>query len=84
MACNRALSRQNGAAAAWPECRRVDGEIAAKVDKVDEVCFREKIAPLLSDPGVEFIGEINEHSKTEFLGEAQALARMDNGGYLSP
>src|SRR5438876_2260700 len=48
-------------------------KIAAKVDKVDEAYFREKIAPLLSDPGVEFIGEINERSKTDFLGEAQAL-----------
>jgi glycosyltransferase involved in cell wall biosynthesis len=48
-------------------------KIAAKVDKVDEAYFREKIAPLLSDPGVEFIGEINERSKIEFLGEAQAL-----------
>ena len=48
-------------------------KIAAKVDKVDEAYFREKIAPLLSDPGVEFIGEINERSKTGFLGEAQAL-----------
>ena len=40
---------------------------------MDEAYFREKIAPLLSDPGVEFIGEINERSKTEFLGEALAL-----------
>ena len=48
-------------------------KIAAKVDKVDEAYFREKIVPLLNDPGVEFIGEINERSKTEFLGEAQAL-----------
>jgi glycosyltransferase involved in cell wall biosynthesis len=48
-------------------------KIAAKVDKVDEAYFREKIAPLLNDPGVEFIGEINERRKTEFLGEAQAL-----------
>src|ERR1700737_3336296 len=48
-------------------------KIAAKIDKVDESYFREKIVPLLSDPGVEFIGEINERSKTEFLGEAQAL-----------
>jgi glycosyltransferase involved in cell wall biosynthesis len=48
-------------------------KIAAKVDKVDEAYFREQIAPLLSAPGVEFIGEINERSKTEFLGEAQAL-----------
>jgi glycosyltransferase involved in cell wall biosynthesis len=48
-------------------------KIAAKVDKIDEAYFREKIAPLLSDPGVEFIGEINERGKTEFLGEALAL-----------
>jgi glycosyltransferase involved in cell wall biosynthesis len=48
-------------------------KIAAKVDKVDEAYFRERIAPLLSDPGVEFIGEINERSKSEFLGEALAL-----------
>src|ERR1700731_2572183 len=48
-------------------------KIAAKVDKVDEAYFREKIVPLLNDPGVEFIGEINERSKAEFLGEAQAL-----------
>ena len=48
-------------------------KIAAKVDKVDEAYFREKIAPLLSDPGVEFIGEIDERGKTEFLGQAQAL-----------
>jgi glycosyltransferase involved in cell wall biosynthesis len=48
-------------------------KIAAKVDKGDEDYFREKIAPLLSNPEVEFLGEINERSKTEFLGEAQAL-----------
>jgi glycosyltransferase involved in cell wall biosynthesis len=48
-------------------------KIAAKVDKVDETYFREEIEPLLSDPGVEFIGEIDERSKTEFLGEALAL-----------
>jgi glycosyltransferase involved in cell wall biosynthesis len=48
-------------------------KIAAKVDKVDEAYFCERIAPLLNDPGVEFIGEINERSKTEFLNQAQAL-----------
>jgi glycosyltransferase involved in cell wall biosynthesis len=48
-------------------------KIAAKIDKADEAYFREKIAPLLKEPGVEFIGEINERSKTEFLGEAYAL-----------
>src|SRR5262245_41426392 len=48
-------------------------KIAAKVDRVDEVYFREHIAPLLKGPGVEFIGEINEQEKTEFLGQALAL-----------
>jgi glycosyltransferase involved in cell wall biosynthesis len=48
-------------------------KIAAKIDKADEVYFREVIAPLLNGPGVEFIGEINELQKTKFLGEAQAL-----------
>jgi glycosyltransferase involved in cell wall biosynthesis len=48
-------------------------KIAAKVDKADEAYFREKIAPLLDGPGVEFIGEINEREKTKFLGDAQAL-----------
>ena len=48
-------------------------KIAAKVDRVDETYFREHIAPLLKAPGVEFIGEINEQEKTEFLGQALAL-----------
>jgi glycosyltransferase involved in cell wall biosynthesis len=48
-------------------------KIAAKVDKVDESYFRERIAPLLDGPGVEFVGEINEREKTEFLGNARAL-----------
>jgi glycosyltransferase involved in cell wall biosynthesis len=48
-------------------------KIAAKVDKVDEVYFREKIEPLLNQPGVEFIGEIDERAKSEFLGNARAL-----------
>jgi glycosyltransferase involved in cell wall biosynthesis len=52
---------------------RIPLKIAAKVDKVDEAYFHEKIVPLLSDPGVEFIGEINERSKAEFLGEAHPL-----------
>jgi glycosyltransferase involved in cell wall biosynthesis len=48
-------------------------KIAAKVDRADEAYFRTQIAPLLDEPGVEFIGEINEYQKTRFLGEAQAL-----------
>jgi glycosyltransferase involved in cell wall biosynthesis len=48
-------------------------KIAAKVDQVDKAYFNERIAPLLREPGVEFVGEIDEHGKTGFLGEAQAL-----------
>jgi glycosyltransferase involved in cell wall biosynthesis len=48
-------------------------KMAAKVDKVDEGYFREVISPLLRAPSVEFIGEINERAKSEFLGEAAAL-----------
>jgi glycosyltransferase involved in cell wall biosynthesis len=48
-------------------------KIAAKVDRVDEAYFREQIEPMLQQPGVEFIGEIDEREKTEFLGEALAL-----------
>jgi glycosyltransferase involved in cell wall biosynthesis len=32
-------------------------KIAAKVDRTDEVYFREQITPLLKGPGVQFIGE---------------------------
>jgi glycosyltransferase involved in cell wall biosynthesis len=48
-------------------------KIAAKVDKVDRDYFHERIEPLLSLPGVEYIGEIDERQKTRFLGEALAL-----------
>jgi glycosyltransferase involved in cell wall biosynthesis len=47
--------------------------IAAKVDKVDQEYFKTKIEPLLADADVEFIGEIGEHQKSEFLGNAAAL-----------
>ena len=48
-------------------------KIAAKIDKADEDYFREHIARLLEDPGVEFVGEIDERSKSEFLGQALAV-----------
>ena len=48
-------------------------KIAAKVDRVDESYFRTLIEPLLDGPGVEFIGEINERQKAQFLGNASAL-----------
>jgi glycosyltransferase involved in cell wall biosynthesis len=48
-------------------------KIAAKVDKADEAFFRERIEPLLGDPNIEFLGEIDERAKSRFLGEALAL-----------
>jgi glycosyltransferase involved in cell wall biosynthesis len=48
-------------------------KIAAKVDKADEAYFREHIEPLLSAPHVEFIGEIDEVQKAQFLGNALGL-----------
>jgi glycosyltransferase involved in cell wall biosynthesis len=48
-------------------------KIAAKVDKVDEDYFEEVIRPLLDDPLIEFIGEIDEQQKGGFLGNALAL-----------
>jgi glycosyltransferase involved in cell wall biosynthesis len=48
-------------------------KIAAKVDRVDEAYYREQIAPMIAESGVEFVGEIQERQKTEFLGNAMAL-----------
>jgi glycosyltransferase involved in cell wall biosynthesis len=47
--------------------------IAAKIDPLDQPYFDEVIAPLLNDPLVEFVGEVNEAQKDEFLGNAAAL-----------
>lgn len=47
--------------------------IAAKVDEVDRDYFEAVIEPLLAEPGVEYIGEINDRQKSEFLGGAMAL-----------
>ncbi len=47
--------------------------VAAKVDKADRAYFHRHIEPLLDGPGVEFVGEIGEREKDEFLGNALAL-----------
>jgi glycosyltransferase involved in cell wall biosynthesis len=48
-------------------------KIAAKVDKVDRAYYNSRIKPLLKQSGVEFIGEIGESEKRDFLREAMAL-----------
>jgi len=48
-------------------------KIAAKVDPKDRAYFESEIRPMLDDPLIEFIGEIDEAAKAEFLGGAMAL-----------
>jgi glycosyltransferase involved in cell wall biosynthesis len=48
-------------------------KIAAKVDAADHDYFEEMIKPLLTKPNVEFIGEISDAQKSEFLSNAFAL-----------
>ena len=48
-------------------------KIAAKVDRADQEYFKTTIEPLLSQPHVEFLGEISEPQKSGFLSGAKAL-----------
>ena len=49
-------------------------KIAAKVDRADQAYWETKIRPMVADnPDVEFIGEIGERDKADFLGGAAAL-----------
>jgi glycosyltransferase involved in cell wall biosynthesis len=48
-------------------------KIAAKVDNVDREYFARVVEPLLAADHVEFIGEIGEDQKSEFLGNAAGL-----------
>jgi glycosyltransferase involved in cell wall biosynthesis len=47
--------------------------IAAKVDAMDRAYFEQEIRPLLDDPLVEFVGEVDEPVKWRFLGDALCL-----------
>lgn len=48
-------------------------KVAAKLEAVDQLYFDDVVMPLLALPHVEFVGEINECKKSEFLGRARAL-----------
>jgi glycosyltransferase involved in cell wall biosynthesis len=48
-------------------------KIAAKIDKADQPYYEKKIRKLFRQPHVEFLGEIGEEKKEEFLGNAAAL-----------
>jgi glycosyltransferase involved in cell wall biosynthesis len=47
--------------------------MAAKIDDQNRAYFDEHIRPLLDDPLIEFVNEIGEAAKGEFLGQARAL-----------
>ena len=46
-------------------------KIAAKVDDADREYYERDIEPLLGQSHVEFVGEINEEQKNDFLGRAR-------------
>jgi glycosyltransferase involved in cell wall biosynthesis len=49
-------------------------KIAAKVDRADQAYWDEKIRPMVkANANVEYLGEIAEHEKAGFLGQASAL-----------
>ena len=43
------------------------------MDPSDRASYEKEINPLWNGPGVEYIGEINEEQKCDFLGDAYAL-----------
>ena len=47
--------------------------IAAKVPRAESRYFKEQIRPLLDGDGVDFVGEVGDRDKAEFLGNAAAL-----------
>jgi glycosyltransferase involved in cell wall biosynthesis len=47
--------------------------LAAKVDPVDRAYFEREIEPLISHPLIEYVGEIGDDAKPDFLGDALAL-----------
>lgn len=47
--------------------------IAAKIDRVDRDYFHEVVEPLFRQPHVNYVGEIGDDQKGEFLGNAAAL-----------
>jgi glycosyltransferase involved in cell wall biosynthesis len=48
-------------------------KIAAKVDASDREYFESEIRNLMDDPLIEYVGEISDEEKSEFLGNAYAL-----------
>ncbi|HEY6820673.1 MAG TPA: glycosyltransferase family 4 protein [Burkholderiales bacterium] len=47
--------------------------VAAKIDAADSRYYRQRVVPLLGDPLIEYVGEVDEKDKGAFLGNARAL-----------
>jgi glycosyltransferase involved in cell wall biosynthesis len=47
--------------------------VAAKIDRADRDYYDEQIKPMMASSHVDYIGEINDSQKAEFLGGARAL-----------
>jgi glycosyltransferase involved in cell wall biosynthesis len=69
------ISPEKGVDAAIRIARRAGMplRIAAKIEKIDIAYYEQVIEPLLEQPGIDFVGEIDEARKARFLGEAAAL-----------
>jgi glycosyltransferase involved in cell wall biosynthesis len=71
------VSPEKGLDRAIAIAQRVDMDlkIAAKVDRADQDYYEQCIKPLLktAGPRVEFVGEVNEQTKGDFLGNAYAV-----------
>jgi glycosyltransferase involved in cell wall biosynthesis len=48
-------------------------KIAAKVERADQPYFEQVVQPLLEHPLIEFVGEIGDEQKADFIGAARAL-----------
>ncbi len=48
-------------------------KIAAKIDRADQDYYDAVIKPIIGQEGIEYIGEIGDHEKSEFLGGAMGL-----------
>jgi glycosyltransferase involved in cell wall biosynthesis len=51
----------------------IELRIAAKVDAADKEYFEREIAALIDQPGITYIGEIDDNEKDTFIGNAMAL-----------
>jgi len=48
-------------------------KVAAKIDEADRTYFETQVQHLFNHPTIEYVGEIGESQKAEFLGNAKAL-----------